>query len=185
MNAPIRWVKAITGYKTARDLKGDAGIYHVTTDADAQVGTINNKADELVAVVSAANFSALKKRVAGALAALGVKTPVLTAAANPATAEIQLVSFSAIPDDGAFTLLYGTEETASLDFDSLAADVQSALRAIPGLELVTVVGDTDEGFSVTFIGVSGDVELLTEGVNTLEASSVAVTITITEETPGN
>lgn len=99
---------------------------------------------------------------------------------------VQTVEFSAEPASGAFTLEYGAEETASIAWDDDAAAVQVALRAIEGLEEVTVSGDFANGFEVTFHGVDGNATDLVEGENTLEdIVPAAVTITITETDEGS
>lgn len=65
------------------------------------------------------------------------------------------VEVPTIPTEGSFHLTYGVTDTASLAFDALASDIQTALRAITGLGYVTVTGDFSNGFIVTFIGVDG------------------------------
>lgn len=89
--------------------------------------------------------------------------------------------FSAIPDAGAFTLNYGVQTTAQLNAPITSAAVQSALRGLLGLESVTVTGagTVASPFLITFLGVEGVVSALSEASNTLTASAVPVTITIT------
>lgn len=106
------------------------------------------------------------------------------ATVSAATDEEQTIEFDAVPDAGAWSIAFGNESTASLAFDDEAAAVQAALRAISGLEAVTVSGDYSLGFTVVFAGVSGDLALLTEDSNTLESLSVAVAITIAESVAG-
>lgn len=102
--------------------------------------------------------------------------------------EIQTITFSATPDEGAITFFYNTEETSSLAYDDAtpAATLQAYLRALNSLSEVTVTGSFAAGFVVTFTGEDGKQEhpLLAEGTNTLKNSSVAIIVTITETTPG-
>lgn len=101
--------------------------------------------------------------------------------------EVQAIEFDAEPDAGNWTLIYDGVETGTLTYASVAADVEAALEALSNLESVTVTGDFASGFSVEFTGADGEQakELLKIGTNTLEASSVAVAVTITETTAGS
>ena len=90
--------------------------------------------------------------------------------------ETQLISFSTVPTSGGFTLTYGAETTAVISYDDLAADVQTALRALTGLESVTVTGNFSSGFVVAFIGVQSPSLL----VYALDASPLNATISIAE-----
>jgi len=100
--------------------------------------------------------------------------------------EVQTITFDTVPDEGSFTVLYGINETTLINYDDSAADFQIALRALGDLSEVTVTGNFTAGFVITFTGLDGKQEqsLLIEGTNTLKTSSVVVTITITETTPG-
>lgn len=105
---------------------------------------------------------------------------------GPGTDEVQDVDFSAVPDAGAFTLVYSGEETASLAFNANAAAVQTAINNLPSLSGVSVAGNFTSGFTITFAGADGSKAqpLLIVGANTLTASSVAVAISVAETTPG-
>lgn len=102
------------------------------------------------------------------------------------TNEVQDIDFSAVPDAGDWTLLFDGEETGTLAYNANAAAVQSALNALSGLSAVTVSGNYSSGFTVTFAGADGQIDqpMLQMGTNDLEASSVAVTVTIVETTAG-
>lgn len=93
---------------------------------------------------------------------------------------VQLISFGFGPDSGQFTILYGEDETAPIPDTATASDVQTALRALPGLSTVTVTGDFLEGFTVNFTGVLPPALVLTVGENTLVDGSTPDPITITE-----
>lgn len=100
--------------------------------------------------------------------------------------EVQTITFDTVPDEGSFTVSFNNDETVAINYNDLAADVQIALRDLDELSEVTVSGDFTSGFVITFTGADGVQEqpLLVEEINTLKTSSVAVTITITETTPG-
>jgi uncharacterized phage protein gp47/JayE len=100
--------------------------------------------------------------------------------------EVQTLTFGATPDAGSFRLSLNGEETALINFNSLAADVENALNALSSLSSVLVAGDFLTGFVITFQGVDGkeDKPLLEVVSNTLTASTVAVTTSIVETTKG-
>jgi len=102
--------------------------------------------------------------------------------------EVQTIGFSATPDEGSITFFYNAEETAALTYNDAtqAVTLQIYLRALSGLSAVTVSGSFASDFVITFTNDDGKQEqpLLVEGTNTLKESSVAVTVTITETTPG-
>lgn len=91
---------------------------------------------------------------------------------------VELITFSAVPTSGAFTLVYDTQTTASLNWNATAGNVQSALQALTGLGSVTVAGNTTSGFTVTFTNVIPPAEVLGVGTNTLLASAAQVFLTI-------
>lgn len=74
----------------------------------------------------------------------------------------QLITFSATPDEGNFILTYDSVDTVDITSAATSDDVQTALRGIEGLESVTVEGDFEAGFIVTFIGVQNPVLLIAE-----------------------
>jgi uncharacterized phage protein gp47/JayE len=98
---------------------------------------------------------------------------------------IQKITFSAVPDAGSFTLTFDEQTTAAIPFGAIAADVQSALNALPNLSGVSVTGDFSTGFFVEFAGDDGlqPQDLLTE-ISLLTSSAVAVTISITQTQAG-
>jgi uncharacterized phage protein gp47/JayE len=102
------------------------------------------------------------------------------------TDAVQTISFSSVPNAGAWTLLYDGEETGSLAFNSNAAAVEAALNALTSLEDVTVSGNYTSGFTVTFGGVDGQQvqSLLQTGSNTLNLSSVQTLVTFLTTIPG-
>lgn len=100
--------------------------------------------------------------------------------------EVQTVTIAGTPTAGAYHLLYNdgstTRSTVSLAYNASESDVQAALRALPGLESVTVsTTGTSPNFThtITFTGVAGDVTTLT-AVNNLDTG----TVTPAESTAG-
>lgn len=89
----------------------------------------------------------------------------------------QLIAFSAIPDSGTFIL----GSSAAIQFNASAAQVQAALRLIPGYNNVTVSGDFTVGFTITFIGVDSPVSLITSTSNLLN-DITPVNITVSNKT---
>lgn len=91
-----------------------------------------------------------------------------------------LIEFSAVPDAGAWTVVIGDDETASLDFDATAAEVQAAIRLLglvgSPLSEAVVTGDYTTGMEVVLSDLVGPVEV---GDNSLENSAVPVTTTVT------
>jgi hypothetical protein len=102
----------------------------------------------------------------------------LAAAVVMAQTSSQLVSFSAAPVSGTFTLTYDGQTTAAIDWNDTAADVQTALRALTGLSAITVAGNFTDGFTVTFTGVTAPAELLT--ATSSLATSVKITVAETD-----
>lgn len=105
--------------------------------------------------------------------------------------EVQLVTFepAVVPTGGGFKLEYDGVKTAEIAYDDDYSDVQTALRAIEGLEEVEVTGDFENGFEVTFTGTSGhkahpllavtDNDLLTDETELEEAQKVLFSATPT------
>jgi len=76
--------------------------------------------------------------------------------------EVQTVAISGTPTGGWYQLLFGSRRTVSLAFNAGQSAVQSALRAITGLEQVTVVTTgTTPNFThtITFTGVTAPGQL--------------------------
>lgn len=92
----------------------------------------------------------------------------------------QEISFSPAPTSGAFTLVYDSVSTASINWNDSAGTIQTKLRAISGLGSVLVSGAISSGLTVDFVGVVDVADLLTVGVNTLMASAAVVIVTIDE-----
>lgn len=100
------------------------------------------------------------------------------------TAEVQTVTITGVPTGGTFTLSLDGEVTAPIDFDAVAADVQSALVALPnvGVGNATVTGTGP--FTVTFAVALGNVpQMIGNGSGLTGGTAPAVNVATT--TPGN
>jgi hypothetical protein len=94
----------------------------------------------------------------------------------------QLVTFSAIPDDGSFKLKFGSNITGDIPYNATASDIQTALRLLTPLANVIVTGSFLLGFTITFAGfsvapASGEVNNLS-----LEQNGSPVSVTFTRTT---
>lgn len=105
---------------------------------------------------------------------------------GPGVDEIQEITFSAVPDAGAFTLVFNGEETVSIAFNANVLFIQNALNSLNALTDVAVTGNFTTGFTITFALSNGATPqpLLLVGANTLENTSNPVTVTVTETTAG-
>ena len=108
--------------------------------------------------------------------------------------EVQSITLGATPSGGSLKLTAvspgwpytGDQETAAISGvgNLSAAEIQSALRALDGLDAVTVTGSDGGPFEVTFVGAKASGRawpLLTVTANTL---TPATTVTVAETTPG-
>ncbi len=105
----------------------------------------------------------------------------------PMQVEVQTVTFDANPAAGSFELNFGMVASDPIAWDDTAAEVQTKLREIPGLEKVVVSGviDQADGLAISFYGAHGDVSLMTITNNTLATGgSSPVTPTVAQEDAG-
>lgn len=89
----------------------------------------------------------------------------------------QKLSFSAIPTAGSFKILFGINLTGLIAFNASAADIQTALRLLPGLSNVVVTGSFLLGFTITFVGFSTSTAIGQVTTNTLVETATPVTDT--------
>lgn len=87
----------------------------------------------------------------------------------------QQITYSQTPTSGSYTLSYDGNTTVTIAFGATDSDIQTALRALPDLASVTVLN-----LLVTFIGVYAPAFSLVVASNSLDASGVSVSISITE-----
>lgn len=105
--------------------------------------------------------------------------------------ETQIVTFSAVPDAGAFTFKWnGNNATTPTNWNDSLATVQADIRTITGLSTATVYAETGtadpggsdgfrNGFTVVMPGTSTTQPLITDVSNSLTMTSNPVTITVT------
>lgn len=105
---------------------------------------------------------------------------LLTTAGIIAQYSVQLISYSKNPTSGTYKLSFDGVQTPTINYNATASDIQTAINFIPGLETVTVTGNSITGFSVTFTGINDVVDVLVVSSNTLFAISSSVDITIDE-----
>jgi len=94
----------------------------------------------------------------------------------------QVITFSLTPTSGSVVFSYADEAIASLGFAATAGNFQTALRAIDGLEDVTVTGSFADGFTVIFVGVPAPADLIEVVSTTLTAAGPTVVSILIEET---
>lgn len=97
---------------------------------------------------------------------------------------VQSVAFDAISASGGFKLHFGSGVSSLINYNDTAAQIQTKLRAVAGLEKAVVTGSIAAGLEVT-LNVFGDADVMSVSDNTLEtAGAVAVVVTVAEETLG-
>lgn len=104
--------------------------------------------------------------------------------------EVQRITVTATGGSGQLTLEvdYNYQETAALDFDSTAAEIQTALRALlningANVNVVVAAGGVDGAgpYDVTYVGTLANRRIPLLGV---KSAFVGGTFVITEQTPG-
>jgi hypothetical protein len=107
---------------------------------------------------------------------------LLAAGAVLPQTSVQKITFPSAPASGAFTLRYDGVNTASIAWNALTATVQTDLRAITGLENVTVLGSiAAQSLTIIFTDVPVPAKELTVSANTLvDGSAASIVPVITE-----
>lgn len=100
----------------------------------------------------------------------------------PIIPETQTVSFPTDPVSGSYKLNYGASPTALINWDDTAAEIQTKLRAVAGLEEVVVTGDMPADTVIKFTGVYGNIALLTVSDNTLANITPAAVVPVVTQT---
>ncbi len=107
------------------------------------------------------------------------------------TAEVQTITPDAAATAGTFTLTYGGETTAAINYNATVSDIRTALNALSTVTAaggVTVAGDSMDtspvsgGFTVTFTTSAGNVDMMTIDTSGLTGTSSA---TVSETTRGS
>lgn len=99
---------------------------------------------------------------------------------SPTTDEIQVIQFPTQPTGGTFTVTHGAQTTGALPFNTLAAQLQTALRNLSSLSDVVVSGSVAVNLTVSFVGADGLTDQPTLVLDTTQLTRtdpVALTIT--------
>lgn len=101
--------------------------------------------------------------------------------ATAARNEIQRVALFGNPAGGTFTLTYAAATTGALTFDESAADVESALDGLAGIDDCTVTGPAGGPWTVEFQGTQTgtDVSAITGDGTSLSGATILVEVTQT------
>lgn len=99
----------------------------------------------------------------------------------PMVVEVQNLAFSAAPASGTYVLNFGGDATAAIDYDDTAAEIQTKVRTITGLEDAVVTGTAATTINISFKGYYGNAALMTVTSNTLNGG---ITITVSQTTAG-
>jgi len=96
--------------------------------------------------------------------------------------EQQTITFSSVPDSGAYKLKFGTEITPSIPFGTTSAALQVILRALKQLSAVLVVGSEATLFTIDFPADDGKrnqpILIADDADNTLKTGATDVDLTI-------
>lgn len=146
--------------------------------------SLNKTAPPNIAAITAGLQNNFKPGVAAQVNANELATLVqeidpntLVSNAGFSIAHTQVITLSATAASGDFLLSYNGHNTATLHWNSTAANIQSALRSITGLGSVTVAGTTSVGpFTVTMAGVTNPFLIGANTVTLLTAGSAAITL---------
>lgn len=100
--------------------------------------------------------------------------------------EQQTISLSGTPASGTFLLNFDGDVTAAINWNDNAAQIQTKVRTLTGLEEATVTGSLAAGLTVAFKGYEdGNAPLMTATSNSLQTSApAAINITIAESVTG-
>lgn len=99
----------------------------------------------------------------------------------PFQVAVQHLAFSAAPSSGTYVLNFAADSTAAVNFDDTAAEIQTKVRTLNGLEQAVVTGTAATSINITFDGYYGPAALITVTSNTLNGS---ISITVTTTTAG-
>lgn len=112
-------------------------------------------------------------KVIGVTAAIGFE--------NLNEAALQQVTISGSASSGTFQLAVGLALSAAIPYNATAAQVQTALRTIPGFGTTNVTGSLQDGFTVDFNGTNGGQD---QPLMTVQNNSTGLTITLAFGRPG-
>jgi hypothetical protein len=102
--------------------------------------------------------------------------------------EVQTISITGTPDGGTFTLTYDDQTTTALDFDSTAAEIDTALEALSNIGAgdVTCAGGPLPGtpVTVTFTGALAETDVVMLVADDALLTRTTPTMQVTTDTAG-
>lgn len=101
----------------------------------------------------------------------------------PTITAVQTVSFGVAPVSGGFKLNFAGGATVVIDFDDTAAEIQTKLRAVAGMEKATVTGSIPTGLVIK-PNIFGVTALMTVSNNTLSDGTNPVVPVVATTTVG-
>lgn len=99
----------------------------------------------------------------------------------PLIVEVQTITPSAAPASGTYVINFGGDQTAAVNWNDTAAQIQAKVRTLTGLESAVVTGTLATLVTVTFNGYYGNAALMTITSNTLNGG---ITLTVDQLTAG-
>lgn len=99
----------------------------------------------------------------------------------PLVTEVQQLAFSAAPGSGTYVVNFDGEASAAVNWNDTAAQIQTKLREITGLEKCVVTGTAATTVVISMKGYYGNAPLITITSNTLNGS---ITVTPSATTTG-
>lgn len=105
---------------------------------------------------------------------------------NRNDAALQQITFSSIPTSGNYKILLNGFSTTTLAHNATAAQLQTALRLLPGFSALLVSGDYQFGFTIDFNGGNGgQPQLLMSVVDNTLSDGSPVTASVAYNRPGH
>jgi len=100
--------------------------------------------------------------------------------------EVQTAALSAAPASGTFTLTYGGQTTAAINWNATAGEIKTALEALSTVEVddITVSGPIADDVTFTFANTLGDTDPITITSSLKDAGAVDIIASIAETVKG-
>jgi hypothetical protein len=98
------------------------------------------------------------------------------------TNEVVHAAFSGTPASGTFKFHYDTFDTAAINWNDTASQIQGKLRAVAGLEEVVVTGSMATSLNIQMAGIYVPLSVTTTANGLMTSGPAAITITITTPT---
>jgi hypothetical protein len=107
---------------------------------------------------------------------LATATPVViraykTAEGQVAISEVQKIEFNEVPTTGSFVISIAGNDSPSINYSQTHVEVETAIESITGITNVSVSGDFDVGFTVTFQNPLANIATMIISTNSLATAS--------------